>query len=598
MKDKNDLSWYNNHKDVEPIETIQKIRSILYQELGLLLREETTSIYSDCFFSSRVTLPFALHLGTNGKGITHEYSLASGYSEFMERLQNLSLFGRNFGLMNEFVLKRPDCKMIPINEILEENEAFFKNILKGDMKNIDKLPSNHFFNCIPYYNVNRNRVCYLPEFLYSFTTSNGMCAGNTPEEAIVQGICEIFERYVIRHIYENKLAMPTIPLTELENLNIYNQILQLEAKGFKVIVKDCTLNGLFPVLAVIIFKNDYSKCIVNFGADLSLEVALMRCLTEAFQGFESKYEGKMFEYNLLDGKADILTKKGIDDFQISCFLVDFFYSVGIPNYKSAFSDEFISSKHSLSFLKEKLISSGYEIYVHDTSFLNFPTFHIYIPGLSEFYDIDYFKQNLDFAPSIKVLLNLPNATNEQITECIKSIEEYRIDPFHQFAYSSDNGQLLRDSTKLISDSDINISIDFLLFLLCIKIKDYRRAINYIDTYLNNLDRLKAKLSNHNYFLCILHYLKFKVTNDKTDIEIKLYLCCLFDIFLVNKVIDSVNDGDFILDNFEFPTCGNCLICKIKNKCHYQDWLRVVRKMQDKLDANIISQDKIHSYFSL
>ncbi|MDR0605394.1 MAG: YcaO-like family protein [Bacteroidales bacterium] len=596
MQTKTDFSWYKNHKDAKPIDTIQKIRSILYQELGFLLREETISMYSDCFFSSRITPPFAFHLGANGKGITHEYALASGYSEFMERLQNLSLFGRNFGLMNEFILKRPSCKVMPLDEIMEENEAFFKNILKGEMKNIEKLPSNHSFNCIPYYNVNRNKVCYLPEFLYSFTTSNGMCAGNTPEEAIAQGICEIFERYVIRYIYENKLTIPTIPLSELENLSIYNHIDQLESKGFKIIVKDCTLNGLLPVLAVIIFKNEYSKCIVNFGADLSFEVALMRCLTEAFQGFESKYEGKMFEYNLLDGRADILTKKGIDDFQISCFLTDFFYSVGVPNYKTAFLDEFISSKHSLSFLRDKLINTGYEIYVHDSSFLNFPTFHIYIPGMSEFYDIDYFKQSLDFAPSIKILLNLPNATKEQIVDCIKSIEEYRVDPFRQFAYSSDNGQLLRDSTKLISDSDINISIDFLLFLLCVKVKDYKKAICYIDNYLKSLEKLKAKLSNQNYFFCIMHYLKLKVANDKTDQEIRFDLYCLFSATLVDNVIESINNSDTILDNFEFPTCGNCLTCKIKNKCRYQDWLQVAKRLQAKLDTNIIDQESVYSYF--
>lgn len=596
MQTKNDFSWYKNHKDAQPIETIQKIRSILYQELGLLLHEESTSMHSNSFFFSRIISPLSLYLGTNGKGVTHEYALASGYSEFMERLQNLSLFGRNFGLMNDFILKRPGCKVIPLDEIMVENELFFKNILKGDLGNIEKLPPNHSFSCIPYYNVNKDKVCYLPEFLYSFTTSNGMCAGNTPEEAITQGICEIFERYAIRQIYENKLSIPTIPLEELSNLSIHNHILQLKNKGFKVIVKDCTLNGLLPVLAVIIFKNDYSKCIVNFGSDLSLEIALMRCITEAFQGFENKYEGKMFEYDLLERKADILTKKGIDDFQISCFLTDFFYSNGIPNYKAAFLNEFVSSKHSLAYLRDKLINTGYEIYIHDSSFLNFPTFHVYIPGMSEFYDINYFSQSMNFAPSIKILLNLPNATKYQIIKCIESIEEYRADPFRKFAYSSDSGQLLRDSTKLISDSDINMSIDFLLFLLCVKVKNYKKSLFYIDYYLKSLDKLKAKLGNIEYFLCIMHYLKLKVGDDKTDTEIKFDLNCLFSPVLVDKVVEEMDNSEAIFDNFDLPTCGNCATCKIQNKCRYEDWLQIAKKIQYKLDTNIINQENISSYF--
>ena len=48
---------------------------------------------------------------------------------------------------------------------------------------------------LPYFNAYNNSVEYLPysicKMLYS---SNGMCAGNSIEEALVQGISEIIER--------------------------------------------------------------------------------------------------------------------------------------------------------------------------------------------------------------------------------------------------------------------------------------------------------------------------------------------------------------------------------------------------------------------
>jgi len=37
------------------------------------------------------------------------------------------------------------------------------------------------------------------------TTTNGMAAGNTLEEAFNQGISELFERYVLFQFYQNKI---------------------------------------------------------------------------------------------------------------------------------------------------------------------------------------------------------------------------------------------------------------------------------------------------------------------------------------------------------------------------------------------------------
>ena len=38
-----------------------------------------------------------------------------------------------------------------------------------------------------------------------------MCAGNSPEEALVQGLSEIIERVVQRRIFTEKPALPDVP---------------------------------------------------------------------------------------------------------------------------------------------------------------------------------------------------------------------------------------------------------------------------------------------------------------------------------------------------------------------------------------------------
>lgn len=84
--------WYTimkKYKAFQPETTIANIRTILH-DLDLLLHESHISHRN--FYSCRVILGnkglLPLNIGTNGKGRSFEYSLASGYAEFMERLQN------------------------------------------------------------------------------------------------------------------------------------------------------------------------------------------------------------------------------------------------------------------------------------------------------------------------------------------------------------------------------------------------------------------------------------------------------------------------------------------------------------------------------
>ena len=82
------------YKAKKPEDTISLVRNILHNKLGILTKE-SNYIGESNFYSCRINIAnFSLdelNIGTNGKGMNPEYSLASAYGEFMERLQNQML---------------------------------------------------------------------------------------------------------------------------------------------------------------------------------------------------------------------------------------------------------------------------------------------------------------------------------------------------------------------------------------------------------------------------------------------------------------------------------------------------------------------------
>ena len=82
------------YKECNPKDTVERIKTIL-SELEIQTDVQWyNNIGSD--FSCRVRIinnhMKLFDIGTNGKGMTKEYALASAYAELMERLQNKSLF--------------------------------------------------------------------------------------------------------------------------------------------------------------------------------------------------------------------------------------------------------------------------------------------------------------------------------------------------------------------------------------------------------------------------------------------------------------------------------------------------------------------------
>ena len=250
-----DIKSKKPYKACKPIETITKVRNIL-SPLNIYLKE--IHFPHENFYACSVLIASEelsnIDIRTNGKGMTIQYAFASAHAEFIERIQNYMLFDHlNYGLkknvdklstsnsfrkrleQNNLVLDflyDPNETDVPVESVIAENFEVLSSMFNIPSKEqlVDFLKKDLGFQtvlCVPFYGLDEKKVINLPiELVIAACGSNGMCAGNTPKEAIIQGICEIMERYAGLTIYYNRLTPPTIPQDYFKNTTIYKYIFQ------------------------------------------------------------------------------------------------------------------------------------------------------------------------------------------------------------------------------------------------------------------------------------------------------------------------------------------------------------------------------------
>lgn len=94
----------HNYKDDTPLNTIYRIRNIL-EKIDVLVYEKIWNNPHNEIYSVRVECSEEDgEFGSNGKGRTRRYALASAYAEFIERVENGFILG-NSGI-NRFFMKK------------------------------------------------------------------------------------------------------------------------------------------------------------------------------------------------------------------------------------------------------------------------------------------------------------------------------------------------------------------------------------------------------------------------------------------------------------------------------------------------------------
>lgn len=516
----------NKHKDRNPKETISKVRSFLYEN-DIFVTEDWT-VNEVGLFSVNLKIE-GTNLTVNGKGTTKAFSLASAYGELVERLQNLAFFRFN----SHILIKDNDCNVDCIVEKkVEQYEVLLADldkVSKGALSSHDavdtfiqrhKIISNSSkIKCMTFTEIDSENELVVPidaiDFYYG---TNGMSAGNTSEETLVQAISEILERYVSKILLNGDIVPPIIDketmfhLKNFDKINSYIDSLKTEGGFDEVHLLDLSLGLGLPVVGVLLIRKNDASYFVKIGAHPQIEIAVERCFTELLQGRKiNNFLGmKKFNDSLQDYDEEInasrfyVNGEGFVPYKIFTFKPTYNSTLKLKDYKN--------NKEMLEFLVNLIYEMGYRIYINDTSTKILNSYHVIIPGISEMYHYSekIMKRLLNVVKLGSILENnLSELNEEQSISILKILDELKVNDYTTIDVFLRNASMKKPN--LYSETHVII----LKFYLNIILKRYKDAKTCADNFNR---KLKEENKMSVFFECYSSYLALILKDfDKEDI---------------------------------------------------------------------------------
>lgn len=472
---------YNNkieYKACTPEATIDTLRTSLNRMNIFAFENQWWTEENNSLFSVQILLDNIHRVRTAGKGINRKYALASGLAELLERLQNLQ-YTRDIRSCHSKKEWHYTDAVIRTYEELESIKHFFDK----NQSYLDLLSKEKEIVTVPFYNVFENTLTYFPINLFWWTVgSNGMCAGNTPQEALIQGICEIFERYVQYKMYFEKQNFPTIPLESLKLLPQQEYIDFFQENGISVEIKDCSLNGTLPVVGVLVSIDNKANFAIGVAPDFG--IALERCFTEFMQGqdINSFIKGMPLRKTMTEKELKIQYLLALRAHGGSV-PENVFEKTGAADEANLFWTSSLTSEETLNDLINKIKGMGFSLFVRDVSFLGFPSYHIYIPGMSEVIKNTSSKIELiaHTANVKEIFFNLSKVDKENMAILAEVL--------HKNIYHGKDNNLKINLLNIFDlpyreDADLNrISPNIFLIALYCQMREYRKALDELNAYL-------------------------------------------------------------------------------------------------------------------
>jgi oxazoline/thiazoline synthase len=230
--------------------------------------------------------------GSYGKGSTAEQGEASALMEAIERYSGI-FQGDEIRLSRRFT-DFPSGDAILPNDVLLFSDAQYR----GDQASTtnpdearDPFDRSAEIEWSPVWSLRDRRFKYLPTNLLYFpysgpgADSNGCAAGNTLEEAIVQGFLELVERDSYAIWWYNRLERPEVDLGQFEDSYIRDLKSQLAETGRRLWMLDITSDLGVPSFVTIAHWIENSEEYIEFGsgAHFDARIAALRAMTELNQ---------------------------------------------------------------------------------------------------------------------------------------------------------------------------------------------------------------------------------------------------------------------------------------------------------------------------
>ena len=599
------------YKEVTPEETVKKLKGLL-EKLGIEVVEKWSNESSVGTYSLRVCIK-GTDIGQNGKGMTKEFAMASGYAEFFERMQNGMFRFRMEKPTTEIpFVNAPDEKHLTVKEALNIDEtgkiknSFFENIVKQNgkensiaeeqaqfIKEILNEKSNlvekEEYNYLPYYSVKNKDLEYVPDRLFSYLfDTNGMCAGNSKEEALIEGLSEILERYVGVKIFKEKVTLPEIPDTYIEKFpkvkKMVDKLKQSTEYYFRLV--DCSFGGKYPVAGLYIIEKNTGKFGFKMGAHPDYGIAMERCFTEAAQGRDIYEYAETCLFDFYSGEDS--KNRNLSEFIFSDLTAVPFQVIGEKSDFEFTEMPDVSELDNKTLLKNLVViilEEGKDILVRDVSTLGFPAFSIAIPGMSEIsFDPDATYFNL-FVTMQRLLKDFGNITLENVKEVIKIMEVI----VNQIGYEKLSILVSLKDTSVLPCEQIGEGAKYFLAICYMMDKQYNKAAKMLEDLSFLADNIMENPIERIMLKAVYYYAS---AMDKLQEHEKAiyYINILFDEEIANCIDISFKDRKNILVNHYEVTQDDYVD---NDDSFYMPFMKKIREAQR---DNIINQEENKEIF--
>ncbi len=220
-----------------------------------------------------------------GKGSTPEQSEASACMELGERFSFFSFIKNpdNFITGTYPQLKAEGYNLLPLKRLLQSvhDETTGEEMLA---KLLADIPIKWTWAT----NLNRQEEVLMPfSWFYAINEFNGPSNGNSYEESISQGICEIIERHVCAVVSQEKRQVGRIRPDSAKDPVSRELIEKFTRNGIEIYLNDFTLDTGVPTISALCIDPStfpvMSEIVWTAGTTPNPEKALIRALTEVAQ---------------------------------------------------------------------------------------------------------------------------------------------------------------------------------------------------------------------------------------------------------------------------------------------------------------------------
>jgi ribosomal protein S12 methylthiotransferase accessory factor len=170
---------------------------------------------------------------------------------------------------------------------------------------------------VPARNLTRGVDQWLPiDWFYLINEYNGPSAGNTLEEAVLQGLCEVVERHVGSVVSYERRSTPALDPASVKDPAARELLDKFERQGIRLYLRDFSLDTGIPSVGVLAYDPatypDRSEIVFTVGTTPDPETSLSRALTEIAQlagDFENRtsYRPTLPKYRELEEARHLLS---------------------------------------------------------------------------------------------------------------------------------------------------------------------------------------------------------------------------------------------------------------------------------------------------